>query len=82
MNHVVRNEEVADGTERLATQYGAKVFRELWKGFTTQKNSALDKTSQPWLSTLAQMVRISVLICEHRTEHDAVDSVRAELLKK
>jgi len=49
---VVLNEEVADGTEQLATQYGAKVFRERWKGFIGQKNSALDKASQPWLFNL------------------------------
>jgi hypothetical protein len=29
--------------------YGAKVFREPWKGFIAQKNSALSKTSSPWV---------------------------------
>jgi len=46
---VVLNEEVQDGTERIAAQYGAKVFREPWKGHVAQKNSAAAKASQPWL---------------------------------
>jgi len=49
---VVLNEEVNDGTDRIAAQYGAKVFREPWKGFIAQKNSAADKSSQPWLFNL------------------------------
>ncbi len=46
---VVLNEDVADGTEEIATQHGAKVFRETWKGHIAQKNSASDKASQPWI---------------------------------
>jgi glycosyltransferase involved in cell wall biosynthesis len=46
---VVLNQEVADGTEQLAISRGAKVFREPWKGFVGQKNSAADKCSQPWI---------------------------------
>jgi glycosyltransferase involved in cell wall biosynthesis len=46
---IVLNEEVADGTDRVAAQYGAKVFREPWRGFVAQKNSAAAKASQPWI---------------------------------
>lgn len=46
---VVLNEEVSDGTDRIAESYGATVFREPWKGFTAQKNSAAEKATQPWL---------------------------------
>jgi len=46
---VVINEEVCDGTDRLAASYGAKVFREPWKGYAAQKNSAADKAGNPWL---------------------------------
>jgi glycosyltransferase involved in cell wall biosynthesis len=46
---VVLNEEVTDGTDRVAGQYGAKVFREPWRGFVAQKNSALAKATQPWV---------------------------------
>ncbi len=49
---VVLNEDVSDGTDRIAESYGAKVFREPWKGFVGQKNSAADKCSQPWLLNL------------------------------
>ena len=46
---VVLNAEVADGTAELAISYGAKVFREPWKGHVAQKNSAAAKASQPWV---------------------------------
>lgn len=46
---VVLNEEVRDGTDTLAEQHGAKVFREPWKGYIAQKNSAAQKASQPWI---------------------------------
>jgi glycosyltransferase involved in cell wall biosynthesis len=49
---VVLNEQVDDGTEQLALKHGAKVFREPWKGFIAQKNSAADKATQPWLLNL------------------------------
>jgi glycosyltransferase involved in cell wall biosynthesis len=49
---VVLNEGVADGTDRIATEHGAKVFREPWKGFIGQKNSAADKATQSWLLNL------------------------------
>ena len=46
---VVLNQDVGDGTDRLAERYGAKVFRESWKGHVAQKNSAAAKATQPWL---------------------------------
>src|SRR5207302_4957859 len=46
---VVLNAEVRDGTEEIALKHGAKVFREPWKGYVAQKNSALNKATQPWL---------------------------------
>ena len=49
---VVLNEDVADGTDAIAEKYGAKVFREPWKGFIGQKNSAAGKAAQPWLLNL------------------------------
>ena len=49
---VVLNEEVHDGTEEVALRYKAKVFREPWKGFIGQKNSAAAKATQPWLLNL------------------------------
>jgi glycosyltransferase involved in cell wall biosynthesis len=49
---VVLNQEVADGTDEIARQHGAMVFREPWKGYLAQKNSAADKATQPWLLNL------------------------------
>lgn len=46
---VVLNEEVSDGTDAIAGEYGAAVFREPWKGHVAQKNSAAARATQPWL---------------------------------
>jgi len=46
---VVINPEVADGTDRIALEFGARIFREAWKGFVGQKNSAAAKATQPWI---------------------------------
>ena len=46
---IVLNEDVRDGTEEIARQHGAQVFRESWKGYAAQKNSAQAKTTQPWV---------------------------------
>ncbi len=42
---VVLNEEVRDGTDAHCEAQRAKVFREPWKGFVAQKNSATAKAS-------------------------------------
>lgn len=47
--HVVLNEDVADGTDEIAQQYGAAVYREPWEGHVAQKNSALAKATQTWV---------------------------------
>lgn len=67
---IVLNEEVRDGTEEVALRYGAKVFRESWKGFIGQKNSVAEKAAQPWLlnldadevvtPSLAEEIRVAV----------------------
>lgn len=49
---VVLNDEVNDGTDKIAGSFGAKVFREPWKGFGPQKNSAVAKATQDWLLNL------------------------------
>lgn len=46
---VVLNEDVRDRTEAICLEHGARVFREPWKGHIAQKNSALDKATQPWV---------------------------------
>jgi len=49
---IVLNEEADDGTEEIALQHGAKVYREPWKGFIGQKNSATARAAQPWVLNL------------------------------
>ncbi|MCZ7635489.1 MAG: glycosyltransferase family 2 protein [Verrucomicrobia bacterium] len=49
---VVLNAETQDGTERLVRERGGQVFREPWKGFIGQKNSAAAKATQPWVLNL------------------------------
>src|SRR3954467_15569212 len=56
---IVLNEEVKDGTEEIAARYGARVFREPWKGFVGQKTSAAAKATQPWLLNLDADERVS-----------------------
>jgi glycosyltransferase involved in cell wall biosynthesis len=49
---VLLNDDVNDGTDKIAESFGAKVFREPWKGFGPQKNSAVAKATQDWLLNL------------------------------
>jgi len=49
---LVLNAEVDDGTDQIAARHGAKVFREPWKGFRDQKNSAAQKAGQEWILSL------------------------------
>ena len=46
---VVLNDDVVDRTEEICLSYGARVFREPWKGHVAQKNSAAARASQPWI---------------------------------
>jgi glycosyltransferase involved in cell wall biosynthesis len=46
---VVINDDVTDGTDKIAAEFGAKIFREPWKGHIAQKNSAAEKASQEWI---------------------------------
>lgn len=57
---LVINEDVDDGTDRIAGEYGAKVFREAWKGHVAQKNSAVAKATQPWILALDADEAVSV----------------------
>jgi glycosyltransferase involved in cell wall biosynthesis len=49
---VVLNQDVDDGTDKIAIKHGARVFREPWRGFIAQKNSCADKAGCPWLLNL------------------------------
>jgi glycosyltransferase involved in cell wall biosynthesis len=41
-----------DRTVEIAREFNAKVFVETWKGFTAQKNSAIEKASGDWILSL------------------------------
>lgn len=59
---VVMNDDVSDDTGRIAESFGAKVYREPWKGFVGQKNSAADKASSAWLLNLDADEEVSPLL--------------------
>lgn len=41
-----------DRTIEIAKSFGAKIFVEEWKGFSAQKNSAIDKATGDWILSL------------------------------
>lgn len=41
-----------DRTVAIATEYGAKIFLEEWKGYAAQKNSAIGKAGGDWILSL------------------------------
>jgi len=41
-----------DKTVEIAEKLGAKVYSEEWKGFEKQKNSSMEKCTQPWILSL------------------------------
>ncbi len=41
-----------DGTLEVARGYGATIYREPWKGYGGQVNSALEKCTHPWILNL------------------------------
>ncbi len=46
---VVLNADASDGTDKIAAEFGAKVFREPWAGHIAQKNSAAQKAGCEWI---------------------------------
>ncbi len=61
---VVLNQEVNDGTEEIARQHGAEVFREPWKGYVAQKNSAAAKAREEWVLGLDSDEEVSTALRE------------------
>ena len=56
---VVVDEFSSDGTADMAKSFGAKVYQESWKGFSGQKNSAVEKTAGDWVLSLDADERIT-----------------------
>jgi glycosyltransferase involved in cell wall biosynthesis len=59
---IVLNEDVNDGTDKIAAEYGAQIFREPWKGYAAQKNSAAQKAGQEWILSLDADEEISTAL--------------------
>lgn len=71
---VVLNDDVSDGTDKLAMEFGARIFREPWKGHIAQKNSAAEKATQEWILGLDADEAISPELCaEIRQQFAAPD---------
>ena len=49
---VVVDSGSTDRTVEIARMFGAKVFEEPWKGFSLQKNSAIDRCGSTWVLSL------------------------------
>lgn len=49
---IVVDSHSTDKTREIASQFGAKVYEEDWKGHVAQKNSALEKCSKQWILAL------------------------------
>lgn len=47
-----------DGTVAIASAFGCEVYEEPWKGFGHQKQSAIDKCTNPWVLVLDADERI------------------------
>jgi glycosyltransferase involved in cell wall biosynthesis len=46
---VILNDDVNDGTDKIALEFGAKIFRQSWRGHIAQKNSAAENASREWI---------------------------------
>jgi glycosyltransferase involved in cell wall biosynthesis len=65
---VVVDEFSSDGTADIAKGLGAKVYRESWKGFAGQKNSAVEKTRGDWILSLDADERVTLPLKEEILE--------------
>lgn len=43
------DDQVADGTDKIAASYGAKIFSPPWRGHAVHRNFASAQATQPWL---------------------------------
>jgi len=55
---VVVDADSTDETVPIASHFGCEVFKEAWKGFGPQKQSAIDKCRHPWVLVLDADERI------------------------
>jgi len=60
---IVVDSHSTDDTRKIALKYGANVYAEDWKGHIRQKNSALEKCTQPWILSLDSDEVVSEALC-------------------
>jgi len=65
---VVVDEFSTDATADIAKGLGARVYKESWKGFAGQKNSAVEKTTGDWILSLDADERIPLPLREEIEE--------------
>lgn len=56
---VVVDNGSTDHTLSICKQYGARIFQEGWKGYSGQKNSAIEKAGNEWVLNLDADERVS-----------------------
>lgn len=61
---IVVDSESGDRTVEIAQRLGAKVFVEPWRGFSAQKNSAIDKAACDWVLLLDADESLPTPLCE------------------
>lgn len=69
---IVVDSHSTDRTVEIAEQHGAIVYTEDWKGHVAQKNSALDKCSQPWIISLD---------CDEEVSPELKDSLQSAIAR-
>jgi glycosyltransferase involved in cell wall biosynthesis len=74
---VVVDSGSADDTIRIASDFGCQVFEEAWQGFGPQKQSALEKCTEPWVLVLDADERIPPKTAKVIAEAVAQDSEAA-----
>jgi glycosyltransferase involved in cell wall biosynthesis len=73
-----------DRTVEIAKSFGAQVFVEEWKGYATQKNSAIDKATGKWVLSLDADEEVEPSLLEELTirtgqsSHLLIDSTDAK----
>jgi glycosyltransferase involved in cell wall biosynthesis len=63
-----------DGTADICERYGVRLYTEPWKGFSAQKNSAIEKATNDWILSLDADERVTpelrkeiTALCENET---------------